>query len=107
MNRDAWMAAGQCGGPIPSRMRLPLIVGDPEALVATCPVADAQADEDVLAFAALVPSPYGPGLLDGAREMELPPRYRGVRDEAAAWLEQWKAQQRVPTVPTEPEVRSE
>jgi len=81
---------GNCGGPVPGGERLRVLVGEP---VAFCPTAGGLQDEDVLLLAPLVPSPAGPGLLDGAHMLDMPPRVREAHALASAWVDEWRARQ--------------
>lgn len=90
---------GDCGGEIPDAFsaenphgsRLHLMVGEG---VTRCPIATA--DAETREWAELVPSPYGPGMLDGIPPLSMPPRYRALIEMARVWLEALKAKQRAP-----------
>lgn len=98
-NVDVMHELGDCGGEIPDAFsddnphgnRLHLMVGEG---VTRCPIATA--DADTREWAELVPSPRGPGLLDGIPRLSLPPRYRTLVDVARTWLEALERKARGP-----------
>lgn len=61
-----------------------MLVGDP---VERCPTATGLSDPDVLAAAALLAGPGGPGALAGARGWDLPPRWTALRVATDGWRE--------------------
>ena len=77
-----------CGDVLPNNEHLPILVGDD---VDRCVVATFTGDADAQTMAALVPTPWSPGALDGVVPAAIPPRYRAMLTMARGWLAQHDA----------------